>query len=74
MLGLTSYLTYKDITWGKYENRKLEHYVFYPLYDWSYTDIWKAIFDHGWSYCRLYDYMYQYGVAPMRDAGLECPS
>lgn len=64
MLGLTSHLTYKHVTWGKYENRKLEHYVFHPLYDWSYTDIWKAIHDHGWKYCRLYDYMYQYGVAP----------
>lgn len=62
LLGLTSFLTYKHITWGKYENRKLGHFVFHPLYDWSYTDIWKAINDNDWSYCRLYDYMYQYGV------------
>lgn len=66
MLGLTSYATYKHATWGKYENKSLGHYVFHPLYDWSYTDIWKAIFDHKWPYCRLYDYMYQYGVAPMK--------
>jgi predicted phosphoadenosine phosphosulfate sulfurtransferase len=66
MLGLTSYATYKHVTWGKYENRKLQHYVFHPLYDWSYTDIWKAIHDNGFPYCRLYDYMYQYGV-PARD-------
>lgn len=66
MLGLTSYATYKHITWGKSENKKLEHYVFHPLYDWSYTDVWKAINDHGWSYCRLYDYMYQYGVPAIK--------
>ncbi len=64
MLGLTSYETYKGVTWGKYENKRLGHYVFHPLYDWSYTDIWKAIHDNKWQYCRLYDYMYQYGVAP----------
>lgn len=64
LLGLTSHVTYKDITWGKYENKSLNHYVFHPLYDWSYTDIWKAIFDNGWEYCKLYDYMYQHGVKP----------
>lgn len=33
-----------------------------PIYDWSYTDVWKAIHDHGWPYTKLYDSMYQYGV------------
>lgn len=60
--GLTSYATYKDITWGKVENKKINHYVFYPLYDWSYTDIWKAIHDNQWPYCPLYDSQYQYGI------------
>jgi len=36
------------------------------LYDWSYRDIWKAIHDNSWSYCVLYDYMYQYGISPMK--------
>lgn len=62
MMGLTSYATYKDITWGNVNDRALGHYVFYPIYDWSYTDVWKAIHDHGWPYCPLYDYMYQYGI------------
>lgn len=66
--GLTSYETYGGETWGRKNDVKRGHYVMYPLYDWSYTDIWKAIFDHNWPYCRLYDYMYQHGipVAQMR--------
>ena len=62
MNGLTAYATYKDITWGNAFGKRIGHYTFYPLYDWSYTDIWKAIHDHGWAYCPLYDFMYQYGI------------
>lgn len=59
--GLTSYATYKDITWGrKYKNPR--NFVFYPLYDWRLSDVWKAIHDNRWPYTRLYDLMYQYGV------------
>jgi predicted phosphoadenosine phosphosulfate sulfurtransferase len=65
MIGLTSKATYKWITWGNANNKKLNHYTFYPLYDWSYRDIWKSIFDHSWDYCKIYDYMYQYGVRVM---------
>lgn len=61
-VALTSDATYRDITWGKKLDPKTDKYTFYPLYDWSYTDIWKAIHDHGWEYCKLYDYQYQYGV------------
>jgi predicted phosphoadenosine phosphosulfate sulfurtransferase len=63
MLGLTHYLTYKWVTWGKRLSKKHEHFTMYPLYDWSYTDIWKAIFDHDWSYNTIYDSMYAYGVS-----------
>lgn len=61
-VGLTHKALYKWITWGKILDKKKKHYTFYPLYDWSYTDIWKAIHDNGWDYCKLYDYMYMYGV------------
>jgi predicted phosphoadenosine phosphosulfate sulfurtransferase len=61
--GLTTYETYKGATWGKVEDKKRRHYTMYPLYDWSYTDIWKAIHDNNWPYCRLYDAMYQHGVS-----------
>lgn len=61
-LGLTSYPCYKHITWGRVESKKLDHYTFYPIYDWSYTDIWKAIHDNGWAYNKVYDYMYSHGT------------
>lgn len=59
-VGLTQGKTYKWITYGK----KLadDKYTFYPLYDWSYTDIWKAIFDNKWEYNKVYDLMHRYGV------------
>lgn len=63
--GLTSYATYKDITWGSKKGEKLGQWTFHPLYDWTYIDVWKAIHQHGWRYCHLYDLMYQYGV-PVR--------
>lgn len=61
MKGLTNSATYKDITWGT--NRSAHHgiYTFYPLYDWRWQDVWKAIHTEGWPYCALYDAMYQHG-------------
>lgn len=64
--GLTNNATYKDITWGKAYDKDQGHYVFYPLYDWSYTDIWKAIHDNKWDYCPIYDEFYRYGIAPYK--------
>lgn len=64
--GLTSYATYQDITWGNANGKADNQFTFYPLYDWSYLDIWKAIHSHGWGYCRLYDLMYQHGT-PVRN-------
>jgi predicted phosphoadenosine phosphosulfate sulfurtransferase len=60
--GLTVQQTYKDATWGKKLDEKAGHYTFYPLYDWNTSDIWKAIHDNGWRYCKVYDQMYRYGV------------
>jgi predicted phosphoadenosine phosphosulfate sulfurtransferase len=62
LMSLTSGLTYKDITWGKILNRKLEHYTFYPIYDWSYSDVWKYIFDNNIEYNRIYDELFRQGV------------
>jgi len=64
--GLTGGHTYGGVTWGKELNKRREHYTFYPIYDWSYTDVWKAIHDNGWPYNKVYDKMYQYGV-PVND-------
>ncbi len=61
MKGLTSFRTFKDITWGKKLTNK-NHFTFYPIYDWTYHDVWKTIHDHDLSYCPLYDHMYRYGI------------
>ena len=61
-MALTQGITYKWITWGKVLTSKLDHYTFYPIYDWSYLDVWKAIHDNNWSYNKIYDYYYRYGV------------
>lgn len=63
--GLTNYKTYKHITWGKVTDKRRSHFTFYPLYDWAYTDVWKAIHDNDLVYCKLYDYQYQRRI-PMR--------
>ena len=65
-LAMTEALTYKDITWGKRLDEKIGHYTFYPIYDWSYTDVWKAIHDNNWLYTKVYDYQYMHGV-PIRN-------
>jgi predicted phosphoadenosine phosphosulfate sulfurtransferase len=57
-LGFGFAATYKWVTWGALIGRQ---YAFSPLYDWSYTDIWKAIHSKGWRYNPVYDAMWQRG-------------
>ena len=66
LAGLTTGSTYKDITWGKILNKKIDHYTFYPIWDWSLSDVWKAIHDNNWNYCKIYDELYRYGIPPHR--------
>jgi|LakMenE01Jun11ns_1017448.scaffolds.fasta_scaffold9950339_8 predicted phosphoadenosine phosphosulfate sulfurtransferase len=61
-IALTEALTYKHITYGKILNKSREHYTLYPIYDWSYTDVWKAIHDNKWDYNKVYDEYYRNGV------------
>lgn len=72
LIGLTQYNTYKGRSWGRRHKRNRDHYTFYPIYDWKLPDVWKAIHDHGWSYCSYYDEMYRRGakVAHMRVSSL----
>jgi len=35
---------------------------FYPVYDWSHRDVWRAIEEHGWRYNTFYDALHRYGV------------
>ena len=62
-MALTHDVTYKGRTWGKHLDKPNEHYTFYPIYDWSYMDVWKAIHDNKWSYNSIYDAQYNYGVS-----------
>lgn len=64
LIGLTSKPTYKHITYGKAQNKAKHHYNFYPLYDWTLSDVWKSIHDNNWPYCKIYDEMYRYGLQP----------
>jgi predicted phosphoadenosine phosphosulfate sulfurtransferase len=61
-LGLCNAATYKWITFGKVTDKAKNQYNFCPIYDWRYTDVWKAIFENKWEYCRIYDHMYSQGV------------
>ncbi len=63
-MGLTGGLTYKSITYGTQLSKRLQHYTFYPIYDWCLQDVWKAIHDNKWPYCSVYDAFYSYGIAP----------
>lgn len=69
-VGLTASRCYKGITWGKKHRYKL-HTTFYPIYDWSYTDVWKAIHENNWEYNKIYDYQYRYGLK-VQDMRVSC--
>jgi predicted phosphoadenosine phosphosulfate sulfurtransferase len=60
-IGLTGHAAWKWATWGK-QLTKGKHLTMYPIYDWSYLDVWKAIHSRGWHYNPIYDAMYRYGV------------
>lgn len=59
--GLTGGKTYKWVTWGRANTAS---YTFYPIFDWKTSDVWHAITDNDWEYCRSYDLKYQYGINP----------
>jgi predicted phosphoadenosine phosphosulfate sulfurtransferase len=63
---MTSHPSYKWVTWASAGKPAGRYYLFHPIYDWSYRDVWKAIHDNGWTYNSFYDSMFQYGV-PLRN-------
>lgn len=65
-MALTNHKVYKHITWGKTLSKPMQHFTFYPIYDWSYRDVWKAILDNAWPYAKIYDQMYQHGIPVLR--------
>tara|TARA_X000001382_G_scaffold123237_1_gene106843 strand:+ start:525 stop:1658 length:1134 start_codon:yes stop_codon:yes gene_type:complete len=62
LLGLSYIATYKDITWGRVNDPNKQHFTFYPIYDWSWKDVWKAIYQNKWKYNKIYDEMYRIGI------------
>ena len=62
-MGLCYQETFKGETWGAVRNKKKNIYSFYPIYDWTFFDVWKAIFDHNWKYNKVYDEQYRYGIS-----------
>jgi len=65
-LGLTCKAKYKGETWGKNVSVKEKKYTFYPLYDWSYKDIWAFIARNKIPYNKIYDIQYSYGINERR--------
>ena len=58
-MTVTTAPKYKWVTWAR-TNDDL-HYVYYPVYDWSYIDVWKYIHENELEYPDIYDKMYAYG-------------
>lgn len=57
--GTTGHRCYKDITWGKKEKKGI---TFYPIYDWTFDDIWIYIAKNKIRYNHVYDLMFNYGI------------
>jgi predicted phosphoadenosine phosphosulfate sulfurtransferase len=65
-MGTTHAASYKWITWGgRAPAGHPNQTVLYPLYDWTYLDVWKCIHEHGWPYAKLYDQLWQRGGHPL---------
>ena len=62
-MATTSTAKYKDITWANGLDRKSNIFTFYPIYDWTVGDVWKAICDGGWRYSSKYNQLYQTGCS-----------
>lgn len=60
--SLTNQATYKWVTWGAIQNKAWNQFTFYPIYDWTYNDVWKAIYSNHWDYNKMYDFFYQHNV------------
>lgn len=58
---MTSHASYKWVTWAS-RGKDGKFYLFHPVYDWSYRDVWHAIEANGWTYNSFYDGMFRHGV------------
>lgn len=48
--------------WIQPFNKKNKSSKVYPIWDWTFDDVWIAIAKNKWDYNKIYDYQYQYGI------------
>jgi len=51
---------WKGVMWCKDTSERSK--VFWPIHDWSDTDVWTALSKFDIPYNRIYDYFYKYGI------------
>lgn len=64
-IGMMTHPTYKWATWGRAISKPKRLVNLFPIWNWTYKDVWKAIHDNGWPYNRIYDEQYRHGL-PVR--------
>lgn len=54
--AVTKYSGYNGLKWSTKTTHGANR--FYPIYDMTFSDIWRFIYDYGIEYNRIYDYMF----------------
>ena len=57
---------YQDYNWTtrvKINQKTINTYNFYPIYDWRTEDIWGAVSKYNWQYNQVYEWLYKNGVS-----------
>jgi predicted phosphoadenosine phosphosulfate sulfurtransferase len=69
--AVTKYSGYKELRWST-TCKESAASRFYPIYDWTYGDVWKFIYDYNIPYNKIYDLMYwqNYSIYKMRVSNL----
>lgn len=59
----------QKVFWG---TTRGQNFVFKPIYDWNFHDVWKYIYDHDLRYSKIYDFQFKkgYPVNEMRVSSL----
>jgi predicted phosphoadenosine phosphosulfate sulfurtransferase len=55
--AVTKNAGYRSVSWSTKTKNPLA-WRFYPIYDWTFGDVWKYIRDEGIAYNRVYDWMF----------------
>lgn len=57
--AVTKKAGYKDVFWS---TKKDDSLTFYPIYDWSFMDVWHYIAENNLKYHRYYDFAFKRGT------------